>query len=181
MRHIFFSLCCFVLIPNALRADQTDPRLDNLFAAMADATNEHQSVQAEQQIWEIWLQHGDAEIQERFDKGVAAMDRDPALALALLTNLTIDVPEFAEVWNKRATLFYILGDYDASLADIDETLALEPRHFGALSGLGLVYMAKGEHARALAAFEAVLEIQPQSQVTRRNIKQIDNILGRQAI
>lgn len=168
----------WLLLINSAQADQSDPRLNDLFQTMANAPTQQISAHAERQIWRIWLNHSDDDVQSRFNESVRAMDRDPELALGLLNQLAVDAPDFAEVWNKRATLYYLLGNYEASLADIQRTLALEPRHFGALSGLGMIYMARGEHDLALGAFEAVLMLQPRSQVTLDNIRLLDAVLGR---
>lgn len=181
MRSILCAGLLWLLLTDSIRADQNDPRLDALFQTMADAPSHQISSAAEQEIWSIWLAHADDDIQARFNAGVQAMDQDPALALRLLTQLAADAADFAEVWNKRATVYYLLGDYDASLTDIQRTLALEPRHFGAISGLGLIYLAQGEHELALGAFEAVLRLQPWSRATRENIRRLDNLLGRTTI
>ena len=79
-------------------------------------------------------------------------------------------PDFAEGWNKRATLFYLLGQFDASMTDIDHTLELEPRHFGALSGLGLIQMILEHDEQAVDAFERALSIHPQMTGPRANIE-----------
>jgi tetratricopeptide (TPR) repeat protein len=81
-------------------------------------------------------------------------------------------PEFAEGWNKRATVLYLMGDYQASVLDIQRTLELEPRHFGALSGLGLIYDAIEEPAAALRSFEAALEIHPHLVGTLQRIEEL---------
>ena len=79
-------------------------------------------------------------------------------------------PTFAEAWNKRATVFYLQRKLPESVADIEKTLALEPRHFGAISGLGLIFMAREDARGALQAFERVLEIHPQSASARINVE-----------
>ena len=86
------------------------------------------------------------------------------------------VPEFAEAWNKRATVHWLLGNYQDSLSDIDKTLALEPRHFGALSGRGQVYVDLEEWDLALKAFEDALEVYPQMVGPRLNSEAIRMML-----
>ena len=95
------------------------------------------------------------------EDGVAAMSRrDYRRALSRFEQMVAIAPDFAEGWNKRATVHYLMGNYSASLGDIVRTLELEPRHFGALSGRGLVYVALEDEQRALEAFEQALAIHP---------------------
>jgi tetratricopeptide (TPR) repeat protein len=82
------------------------------------------------------------------------------LALPILDDIVAQKPDWAEGWNKRATVLYLMGEYDRSLADIDRALALEPRHFGALAGIGLIRIEKGETREALAAFRRALAVNP---------------------
>src|SRR6476646_8072318 len=84
----------------------------------------------------------------------------PALAMPILDDIVMRAPDWAEGWNKRATVLYILGEQDRSLADIEHVLALEPRHFGALSGIGLIRIAKGQPREALAAYRRALAVNP---------------------
>jgi tetratricopeptide (TPR) repeat protein len=90
-------------------------------------------------------------------------------------------PDFAEGWNKRATLYYLMGNYEQSLADIDHTLELEPRHIGALSGLGLVNIRMEREEAAADAFERVLNIDPQSVSAKNNLAIIHDMLKRKQI
>ena len=88
-----------------------------------------------------------------------------------------DDANFSEAWNKRATLHYLAGDLDASVDDIKQTIQLEPRHFGAISGLGLIFLKRGQLQNALDAFEQVLKISPQSINTQRSVEQVRDKLG----
>lgn len=146
--------------PGAARADQKDPRLGPLFAELrtADAV---EARAIEEQIWAIWGETSNPHARTLLEVGSVAMaNRDHRTARAAFDALVALAPDFAEGWNKRATLFWLLGEDVASVRDIQRTLALEPRHFGALSGLGLILMGRGEDERALEAFEAALAIHP---------------------
>ena len=94
----------------------------------------------------------------------------------LCSQLINRYPNYAEAWNKRATLYYLAGDYVASIRDIEATLQLEPRHFGALSGLGLVYLQQGELTEARDAFAALLEVHPNSPNAKENLDLINEQL-----
>ncbi len=91
-------------------------------------------------------------------------------ALARFNEVIEKDPEFAEGWNRRATLYFLMGDYEASIADIQSTLALEPRHFGALSGLGLVNIQLERFGAAIEAFEEALKVNPHMPGAKQNIK-----------
>ena len=165
----------------AATADQNDSRLDELFLIIQQTDDPEVADSVETVIWQIWLQHDNKQTQERLAEGSAAMNRDPRKALRIFDELIEEVPDFAEAWNKRATLYYLVGEHAASASDIEKTLELEPRHFGALSGLGLVYLAQDQLVKAKSAFEAVLLIHPHSSAARRNIESIDDHLRHDAI
>jgi tetratricopeptide (TPR) repeat protein len=140
---------------------QNDSRLAPLFHALKTATSADQAEIVEARIWALWTQSGDKGIDRLMASGLAAMaGKRYDDALAAFTEIIEQKPDFAEGWNKRATLYYLLGDYQRSTEDVEKTLALEPRHFGALSGLGLIALALGEERQALEAFEAALLIHP---------------------
>ncbi len=94
-------------------------------------------------------------------------------ALDLLDQIIVLKPDFAEAWNKRATVYYLLDDYGASLADIRETLALEPRHFGALSGLGVILQALDRDVEAIAVFRRTLKINPQLKKIEESLERLE--------
>ncbi len=154
-------------------ASQDDPRLDALFGKLKSTADVAEARAIEQTIWRVWLDSGDDKIDAIMAEGVRAMTfGDHAAALGAFDQMVRLAPGFAEGWNKRATVHYLLGDHDASAADIARTLALEPRHFGALSGLGLVRLAEGNEAAALEAFEAALEVHPHLPGADSHIKQL---------
>ena len=142
-------------------ADQRDPRLPGLFAVLAGAAGPAQALRTEGAIWEIWLDGGDPALNGIMVQGVAAMSANRLRdAAERFTELILAAPEFAEAWNKRATVYYLMDRYEDSVRDIERTLALEPRHFGAISGMGLILLERGDEEGALGAFEKVLEVHP---------------------
>ena len=158
-------------------ADQTDSRLGALFAELQQAEGYPQAQPAESEIWRIWIEHPDRAVTLLMRKGMEAMGRgDRRGALEDFDQIVKIAPGFAEGWNKRATVHYMLGNHVASLADIEKTLELEPRHFGALSGRGLVYSALEEPELALESFEAALAVHPQMPGARLNAEAIRKML-----
>jgi len=154
----------FALAPWAAgdaRADQKDPRLDALFAELHKVTGTLQGRTITEQIWAIWTTSDNPEVNRLMDEGVAAMAaQDYKAALSDFTKMIGIAPDFAEGWNKRATVLWLLHDYEGSIADVDKTLALEPRHFGALWGLGTMDAALEHDEEAIAAFEKALAVNP---------------------
>ncbi len=150
-------------------ADQGDPRLEALFARLKAAPDARAAQEVEASIWHIWVQSDDQVIGMLMAQGVAAMTRrDLRAALGKFDQIVKIAPGFAEGWNKRATVNYLLGNYPGSLYDIERTLNLEPRHFGALSGRGLVLIELDQQGRALESFEAALEVYPKLPGASRN-------------
>ncbi len=142
-------------------ADQDDPRLEALFARLKAAPDVRAAQEVEASIWHIWGQSDDEVIGMLMAQGMAAMARsDLRAALGKFDQIVKIAPGFAEGWNKRATVHYLLGNYPGSLHDIARTLKLEPRHFGALSGRGLVLLELDQQAGALEAFESALKVYP---------------------
>jgi tetratricopeptide (TPR) repeat protein len=143
------------------RADQDDPRLPALFARLKTVQSDGEARVIEALVWQIWSVSADDEINALMQRGLRAMtDGDPKQALPIFDDMVRRSPSFAEGWNKRATLYFLLGDFDSSVSDIERTLQLEPHHFGALSGLGQIYLALDREDAALKAFEAALIIDP---------------------
>jgi tetratricopeptide (TPR) repeat protein len=140
--------------------------------------DEEMRVIAEAAIWEIWGRSGDAGTDELYQKGLALMNFGAAReAIQIFTLIISKKPEFAEGWNKRATLYYSIGEYEKSLRDCDEVIKRNPRHFGTLAGYGLIYTQLNQLERALDYFKRALKINPNMQGVLRNIgllqKQLD--------
>ena len=163
-------------------ADQKDPRLPALFDALKAAPTSGAATAIEHRIWGIWFESGDGEIDKLMAIGAVAMSAEefPA-ALQAFTRVVELRPDFAEGWNRRATLYYVMGEYQKSLEDIERALALEPRHFGALSGLGLVNLQLDREAAAAKAYQRVLDIDPQSESARQSLDTINALLKRKSI
>lgn len=143
-------------------ADQDDPRLEALFSELAVTDRADRAQALEARIWQIWVRPpAGSGVDEAMQRGLRFMELGQGFdAMRAFDAVVAGAPGFAEGWNKRATVRYALGDIDGSVADIRRTLALEPRHFGALSGLGLCRLAQDRPAEALEAFEAALKINP---------------------
>ncbi len=153
----------------AARADQNDPQLPALFAQLKAAPDQSSALQIQDEIWKLWYTYKDRRIQNLLVEASEAMEEgDESHALELAGRVIDEAPQFAEAWNLRATLYYNMGSYLASLQDIEQTLKLEPRHFGALAGRGLCYLALDEEDKALAAFEAALKLHPWMPSARMN-------------
>jgi len=135
--------------------------LDTLFEALKVAPDEASAKAIEDRIWALWMVSGSDTCNVLMSRAKMAADgRDYGLAIKLL-NAVIELrPEYTEGWNRRATVYYLQKDYAHSLADIREVLAREPRHFGALSGLGAILQEIGDEKHALAAYRRALAIDP---------------------
>jgi len=135
--------------------------LDTLFEKLQAATDPVAIQTLEAAIWEQWIMVPDTRQRALMLRGVAEMQqRQLQESVQTFSALIEMAPELSEAWNKRATAYWLLGDYRASLADICETVKREPRHFGAYSGLGMIRAEMGEYGRAVAAFELARKHNP---------------------
>jgi tetratricopeptide (TPR) repeat protein len=132
---------------------------------------------AEQALWHVWSRSGDAEVDDLLGVGIAQMSTgDGPAAVETFTRVIKRRPEFAEGWNKRATMYYVLGEYQKSLADCDEVIKRNPYHFGALSGYGLIYLKLDQPARALEYFERALRVNPNMDQVRQTVDDLRQLL-----
>ena len=116
---------------------------------------------AEQALWQVWSRSGDDEVDGLLALGIEQMSgREGDAAVETFSRVIARRPDFAEGWNKRATVHYLMGAYAKSLADCDEVLKRNPHHFGALSGYGMIYLQLDQPARALEYFERALAVNP---------------------
>jgi tetratricopeptide (TPR) repeat protein len=135
--------------------------LEFLFGALKAAPDETSAKHVEARIWAIWLQTPSDTVGLLMTRAKTAMDaQNSDVALKLLDAVVKLRPDYIEGWNRRATLYYLRNDYARSLEDIEQVLAREPRHFGALAGLGMIMQDLGDEKRALDAFRRALAVNP---------------------
>jgi tetratricopeptide (TPR) repeat protein len=135
--------------------------LDFLFGALKAAPDEASAKHVEARIWAIWLQTPSDTTALLMTRAKAAIDaQNIDVAIKLLNAVVKLNPDYLEGWNRRATLYYLKNDYARSIQDIEQVLAREPRHFGALAGLGMIMQDLGDEKRALDAFRRALAVNP---------------------
>jgi tetratricopeptide (TPR) repeat protein len=142
------------------KVDRTK-NLDFLFGALKAAPDEASAKHVEARIWAIWIQTPSDTAALLMVRAKAAVDAQKIdIAIKLLDSVIKLRPDYIEAWNRRATLYYMQNDYGRSLADIREVLIREPRHFGALAGLGMIMQEVGDEKRALEAYRKALAVNP---------------------
>lgn len=135
--------------------------LDFLFGALKAAPDEASAKHVEARIWAIWIQTPSDTASLLMARAKTAVDAQKIdIAIKLLDSVIKLRPDYIEAWNRRATLYYMQNDYSRSLADIREVLIREPRHFGALAGLGMIMQEVGDEKRALDAYRKALAVNP---------------------
>lgn len=153
-----------------------EDRLAPLFAELADPENVHWQ-RTESDILREWSKSGSAAMDLLLKRGQEALEAgDTGAAIEHFTALTDRAPDFAEGWNARATAYFMAGLYGPSVHDIGQVLTLEPRHFGALSGLGAILAAIGDDEAALAAFRAARAIHPHRPDLDEAVKRLERTL-----
>ena len=173
LKHFSWILAAFLLqmTPHWLNADQNSPNLNELFLELKNVSNPSEASFLERKIWEIWMEHTLPELSNKLKKGTQAMQtQNFEIALEYFSELTREAPEFAEAWNKRATVLFIMGRSKESLFDVARTLELEPRHFGALSGKGLILMQYQDWSGAIEAFQKGLKIHPFMPASKKHLE-----------
>jgi len=143
-------------------ADQNDARLEQLFADLQTPLSTTAVQKIENQIWEYWLSFpNDQTIENTMTAAILMMESGQLRSAENIFGRIIKrEPQFAEAWNKRATVRFLAGNHNGSAKDIAQVLQLEPRHFGALTGLGMIHMHNGDWQNALKAYELAFSIHP---------------------
>ena len=159
-----------LFLPQAGISDQTDKRLEELFATLQGNADDDVLQEAELKRWELWFESGKQDIDVLMEKAGNAVEKGQLVFAESIYSQVIErLPEFSEGWNRRATVRFYQQDYDGSLEDIERTLRLEPRHFGSVWGLGMILGLRKEFSRAILAFERLLEIKPNSRDAKPRI------------
>jgi tetratricopeptide (TPR) repeat protein len=170
----------FLEPPSNLPRVQGTVNLDRLFEALKVAPDNESAKYVENRIWAMWIATDSDTttlLMSRVKTAVDAKDLD--LGIKLLTAIIEIKPDYIEAWNRRATLYYMKKDFDDSLADIHEVLKREPRHFGALSGLGMILQELGDDKHALEAFRRALAVHPHLERIPDLVKQLtEKVEGR---
>ena len=192
LRTLILSLVCLTVEPLSLSAALADDQsenpvktsgddtvtLDTLFVELEKAPSLAEAQRVERIIWAKWHWHKIPRLSQKLRLGTTYLqEKNFKKALYIFNNIIKEAPAFSEAYNKRATTYFLMKKYDKSLMDIKVTLTLEPRHFGALSGMGLIFMNRGDFQRALVAFTAVLKIYPFSISAAANMKIIERELN----
>ena len=169
------TLIVFLLFAFSIKADQNDARLENLFDILSKTESDIQINEVTSSIWDIWYETNDPSIEADFYRGLESMRTgDLIMSVAFFTRVIDKNPNFAEGWNKRATVYYMLGKFDASMMDIHETLKLEPRHFGAMDGMGLIFIHLEQFDQAIDIYDQMLKIFPNNSSTKQKKKMLIN-------
>ena len=180
MKKLLFLLIFFYT--SSLVADERNIQLNTLFNDLKINNNVSTS-EIEQKIWKIWSTHPtDQKLTKMLAQGSALMNSRMFKEAIIIFDQVIDLdPEWAEAWNKRATVLYLVGEYQKSQNDIDQVLKLEKRHFGALAGQGLVNIELKNYEKAIISYKKAKEIYPSMKSPEIMIKKLKKLIKKQSI
>jgi len=178
----YFFLLIILFNMTQLKSEERDKQLNYLFNELK-IKNKSIANDIEQKIWDIWSTHpSNKNLTFRLAEGSKLVINNQLLkAIEIFTEVIEKDPSWAEAWNKRATVFYMLGDYKASQDDIDKVLSLERRHFGALAGQGLVNIKLKNYEKAIKSYQKALEIYPSMRSPVMMIKEIEALIKQELI
>ena len=178
----FFLIIILFFSTTTLSANERNAELDKLFLELKK-NNPSLSSKVAQQIWMLWSTHpSDQKLTSILDEGSRLIqDQELNRAIDVFTEAIELDPSWAEAWNKRATVFYMVGEFQKSQNDIDKVLELEERHFGALAGQGMVNIQLKNYDKAKRSYQKAQEIYPAMKSSKVMIEQIEELIKRQSI
>ena len=176
------TIIILILSTSVLSANERDAQLDKLFTALKENISSS-STGIAQQIWVLWSTHPtDEKLTSILDEGSRLVqDQKLVKAIDIFTDAIELDPTWAEAWNKRATVYFMIGEFQKSQDDIDKVLELENRHFGALAGQGMVNIKLKNYDKAKSSYQKAQEIYPAMKSTEVMIEQIEELIKRQSI
>ena len=182
MRKILILFYFFIINSSNVHANTINEQLNKLFDDLK-ISSESSSFLIEQKIWKLWSTHpNDEKLTNLLAEGSAAVNNNQLTeAINIFTTVIELDPNWAEAWNKRATVFYLVGQFQKSQDDIDKVLNLEKRHFGALAGQGLVNIQLKNFEKAIKSYQKALEIYPSMRSPEIMIKEIEALIKRELI
>ena len=183
IQRIFPILIIFLLSSGSVVSNNDRyQELTLLFEQLKEASTILESSNVEKKIWSLWMMAPDSESQKLLEKGTSLMQAgDFNRALDSFDKLIDRVPSYAEAWNKRATLHFLMDNYVLSLKDIAKTLALEPNHFGAISGMALIQLKLNNPVKALKYYQMALLIGPNLSGIKQNTEYLQQQLSQESI
>ena len=178
----YILIILFVLNNTNLEANDKNKKLDRLFNDLK-FKNATLSYEIEQKIWELWSTHpSDKNLTTMLAEGSNLVNKQKFDQAIVVFSKVIDLdPKWAEAWNKRATVLYMVGEFQKSQDDIDKVLELEERHFGALAGQGLVNIQLENYEKAIMSYKKAQQIYPKMKSPKIMIKQIEELIRSQSI
>ncbi len=183
LRILVISLLLF----SNVNAEERSNKLEKLFTQLKNSKDLPTAQIVEKKIWEIWMIHPSDDrrgfrLTELLTQGSRLMNMgELSKAYKLFTTIIATEPDWSEAWNKRATVLYLMNRYQSSLDDIKITLALEPRHFGAISGQALNYIELKQYEKAIQSYKAAQKIYPLLDSAKKKIPELQNLINDQAV
>ena len=183
MKKISFIFLFFIFSSSLFADDNHQREIDKLFIQLKSANDFENSKKIEDKIWDLWITHPSKNSLTKLlaDGSSAMMDNKLETAYDKFTEVTELDPNWAEAWNKRATVLYLMGKYELSQADIDKVLQLEKRHFGALSGQGLVQTALKNYQKAIDSYIEAHKVHPNMKSPLIMIEQLQMQIKKESI
>ena len=187
MKKLLGIVALSLLFFNSVNAEERKVELDKLFAQLKNTKNLPTAQIVENKIWKIWESHPSNDrkgyrLTELLDQGSLFIDRrEFKKAYEIFSQIITADPKWSEAWNKRATVLYLMKKYQSSLDDINITLALEPRHFGALTGQALNYIELKQYEKAIKSYKDAQKIYPIIDAAKKMIPQLQELINDQTV